>query len=881
MKRERWNQIDRLLDAALDLSPRERAAFLDDACAGDEALRKQLDALLASDNGAHSFLEQPALDVAAQELVNKKPSLLGQTIGHYKIISRVGSGGMGEVYLARDTKLDRNVALKMLPPGLVDERDRMQRFIQEAKATSALNHPNILTIHEIGEDQGQRFIATEFIDGLTLRERLSSRLEIEEALDIAIQISSALAAAHKVHIVHRDIKPENIMIRRDDRLVKVLDFGLAKTTQQRPADSAVETLLANTGPGVVMGTVAYMSPEQARGDKVDERTDIWSVGVVLYEMIAGCSPFVGGSSNEIISSILSKLPVPPLTRFAHGVPERLQEIIDKALTKNRDERYQTSRDLLIDLKRVKQSLETKAAIARSTSTDQTGLVGSHEITTIKSYKKAAIVTAIVMLSIAAIITSLVFYKSRSAASTSAIGSIAVLPFVNADSDPDTDFIADGITDNLIDRLSQLPNLKVMSHSAVFHYKDRQTDLRTIGTELAVEAVLTGRLVRRNDQLTINLELVNAKDNSHIWGEQYDRKISELLTLQRAIPLDVSEKLRLTLTGESKERLTRAHTDNPEAYQLYLKGRYVWEKFTQEGAKQAVQYFDEAIKKDPNYALAYTGIADAYTFGFGRDMGLELPQKEAHRRAREAATKALSIDPQLGEAHGALAQVLLLDEWDFLGAEREFKRAFELNPSHAEGHHQYSHLLLMLGRVNDSFVESKKYLELDPVSQSPISHLAYHYLYSRQYDDAIREYEKERQLFADTRPVRHIRLGQAYYQKGMLNEAVAEFLQGFAGTGSPPDDIAELRKAFASSGIRGFYQKRIEQFKAKPQTEQSSVDIAEFYARLGEKDQAFAWLEKAYAQHSDGLVRLKEELGFDNIRSDPRFADLLRRIGLPQ
>ena len=881
MKRERWNQIDRLLDAALDLSPRERAAFLDDACAGDEALRKQLDALLAYDNGAHSFLEQPALDIAAQELVNKKPSLLGQTIGHYKIISRVGSGGMGEVYLARDTKLDRNVALKMLPPGLVDERDRMQRFIQEAKATSALNHPNILTIHEIGEDQGQRFIATEFIDGLTLRERLSSRLEIEEALDIAIQISSALAAAHKVHIVHRDIKPENIMIRRDDRLVKVLDFGLAKTTQQRPADSAVETLLANTGPGVVMGTVAYMSPEQARGDKVDERTDIWSVGVVLYEMIAGCSPFVGGSSNEIISSILSKLPVPPLTRFAHGVPERLQEIIDKALTKNRDERYQTSRDLLIDLKRVKQSLETKAAIARSTSTDQTGLVGSHEITTIKSYKKAAIVTAIVMLSIAAIITSLVFYKSRSAASTSAIGSIAVLPFVNADSDPDTDFIADGITDNLIDRLSQLPNLKVMSHSAVFHYKDRQTDLRTIGTELAVEAVLTGRLVRRNDQLTINLELVNAKDNSHIWGEQYDRKISELLTLQRAIPLDVSEKLRLTLTGESKERLTRAHTDNPEAYQLYLKGRYVWEKFTQEGAKQAVQYFDEAIKKDPNYALAYTGIADAYTFGFGRDMGLELPQKEAHRRAREAATKALSIDPQLGEAHGALAQVLLLDEWDFLGAEREFKRAFELNPSHAEGHHQYSHLLLMLGRVNDSFVESKKYLELDPVSQSPISHLAYHYLYSRQYDDAIREYEKERQLFADTRPVRHIRLGQAYYQKGMLNEAVAEFLQGFAGTGSPPDDIAELRKAFASSGIRGFYQKRIEQFKAKPQTEQSSVDIAEFYARLGEKDQAFAWLEKAYAQHSDGLVRLKEELGFDNIRSDPRFADLLRRIGLPQ
>ena len=883
MKRERWSQIDRLLDAALDLSPHERAAFLDDACAGDEALRKQLDALLASDDGAHSFLEQPALDVAAQELVNKRNSMLGQIIGHYKIISRVGTGGMGEVYLARDTKLDRNVALKMLPPGLVDERDRMQRFVQEAKAASALNHPNILTIHEIGEDQGQRFIATEFIDGLTLRERLSSRLDVEEALDIAIEISSALVAAHKAHIVHRDIKPENIMIRRDDRVVKVLDFGLAKT-QQRPSDvpvdSAVETLLANTRPGIVMGTVAYMSPEQARGDKVDERTDIWSLGVVLYEMIAGCSPFVDGSSNEIISSILSKHPVPPLTRFAHDVPERLQEIIDKALTKNRDERYQTSKDLLIDLKRVKQSLETKAAIDRSTSSDQTRLVSAREITTIKSYKKATLVTAIVMLAIGAIITSLVFYKSRSAAGTSAIGSIAVLPFVNANSDPDIDFIADGLTDNLIERLSQLPNLKVVSHSAVLHYKDRQTDPRTIGTELAVEAVLTGRLVRRNDLLTISLELVNAKDNTHIWGGQYDRRISELLALQREIPLDVSEKLRLTVSGESKERLTRAHTDNPEAYQLYLKGRYAWGKFTQDGAKEAVKYFDEAIRKDPNYAPAYAGIADAYMFGYGRELGPTVPQKEVHRRAREAATKALSIDPQLGEAHAALAQVILLDEWDFAGAEREFKRAFELNPSNAEGHHQYSHLLLMLGRTNDSFVESKKYLELDPVSWAPIGHLAYHYLYSRQYDEAMREFEKERQLFPE-RPVRHIRLGQLYYQKGMLNESVAEYLQGFAGLGSPPDKIADLRKAFVSSGIRGFFQKLIEQLKAKPETEQSTVDIAEFYARLGEKDQAFVWLEKAYAQHSDGLVRLKEELGFDSIRSDPRYADLLRRIGLPQ
>jgi serine/threonine-protein kinase len=907
MKRERWNQIDQLLDAALELPRQKRAAFLDQACAGDDELRKNLDALLASDDDARSFLEQPALDVAAKELVAKKASMLGQSIGHYRIVSQLGAGGMGEVYLAKDTKLDRKVALKILPSQLAADRSRMQRFVQEAKAASALNHPNILTIYEIGEVDGQRFIATEFIDGMTLRERLSSPLDVEDALDIAIQISSALAAAHKLHIIHRDIKPENIMIRREDQLAKVLDFGLAKMTQQRPsdvpADSAVATLLANTVPGVVLGTVAYMSPEQALGEKVDERSDIWSLGVVLYEMIAGCSPFVAGSSNEIISSILSKRPAPPLTRFATGVPERLQEIIDKALTKNKDERYQTSKDLLIDLKRLKQTLETDAAVKRSTSPDQVGAAAAREITTkagvaatqsassveyivsqVKSHKKAVIATAAMLISIGAIVTIVSFSPSRHRSATvgaNAIGSIAVLPFVNANSDPDTDFIADGITDNIIERLSQLPNLKVMSHSAVFHYKDRPSDPRTIGTELTVEAVLTGRLVKRNDALSISLELVNARDNSHIWGEQYNRKLSELLALQREIPLDVSEKLRLTLSGESKERLTRANTDNPEAYQLYLKGRYAWENHTPDGVKQGVQYFEEAIKKDSNYALAYAGLADAYMFGFRREVALELSQKEAHRRGREAATKALSIDPQLGEAHAALGQVILLDEWDFSGAEREFKRAIELNPSHAEAHHQYSHLLLMLGRINESLIESKRYLELDPISFEPIAHLAYHYLYARQYDEAIRQYQKADALYPDLNPVIHLRLAEAFYQKGMFKEAVSEYLQWFAGTGSPPDKIAELRKAFAGSGIRGFYQKLIEQFKAKPQTEQTSVDIAGFYARLGEKDQAFAWLEKAFAQHADGLVRLKEELGFDNLRSDPRYAELLRRMGIPQ
>lgn len=460
-----------------------------------------------------------------------------------------------------------------------------------------------------------------------------------------------------------------------------------------------------------------------------------------------------------------------------------------------------------------------------------------------------------------------------------ISSIAVLPFSNASSDPDTDFISDGITDNIIERLSQLPNFKVMSHTAVFHYKGRTIDPRAIGNELGVEAVLTGRLMKRNDALIINLELVNAKDNSHIWGEQYDRKLSEFLALQREIPLDVSDKLRLKLSGDSKERLTHAHTDSAEAYQLYLKGRFAWEKWSLEGAKQAVAFFEEAIRKDPNYALAYAGLADAYMFGAGAGAGL--PQKEAHRRAREAATKALSIDSQLGEARAALAEVLLHDDWDFAGAEREFKRAIELNPSYAEGYHQYSHLLLLLGRINESFILSTKFLELDPVSLAPSVHLAYHYLYARQYDEAIQQYQKDLQLYRDAPPVVHTRLGDAYYQKDMFREAVEEYLKTLTLEGFASDRIAALREAFDKGGIKAYLQKRVKQLNAAAQTEPEYVIIAALHARLGEKDQSFEWLEKAYAAHSDELVRLKEEVGFDNLRSDPRYADLLRRIGLPQ
>lgn len=913
-----WEKLKEFFHSALALPPKDRPAYLDQACAGDAFLRQSVEALLKSHEES-GFVDEPAYAAAANLIVDDQqieqhPEAgvfqAGQKIGRYRINSLLGEGGMGRVYLAEDTKLRRKVSLKFLSKAITRDHEKLLRFEQEARAASALNHPNILTIYEFGEDDGQQFIATEFVAGQTLRERLQRPIELDEALEIAIQITSALVAAHRVNIVHRDIKPDNVIIRKDDRLVKVLDFGLAKILTTRTLAATLNgeaPIRFKTGPGVVIGTAAYMSPEQARGDEVDERSDIWSLGVVLYEMITGSTPFVAETSNEIIAGIVSRQRAAPLSRFTHEVPERLQEIVDKVLTKDRDERYQTSKDLLIDLRRLKQSLELKAGLDGRSDTDSAS-AGMRSVETVseraaaptayptssaeyivnqvKSHKRVAIaVIALIAIAAVGIVgAGISAYKSRQpqlpAIGFPAINSIAVLPFVNGNADADTEFLSDGLTDNLIDRLSQIRGLRVMSHTAVFHYKGRETDPFTIGNELGVEAVLSGRLTKRNDVLNITLELVNAKDNSHIWGEQYDRKLSDLLALQREIPFDVSEKLRVKLSGESKERLSRPQTDNLEAYQLYLKGIHSWEKWTQSDAKEAAEFFDEAIKKDPNYALAYSGLAAVYV-NFGNGVGPDVPPKEAHRRAREAATKALSLDPELGEAHAAMAHVFLYDDWDFTGAERELRRAIELSPSYAEGHHAYSHLLLLLGRFDESFAESKRLLELDPVSETSIGHLAYHYLYARRFDEAIEQYKKDRQLYPDVDFANNFKLGEAYSQKGMFDEAIPQFLKGFAGFAYEPAKIEELKKAYAKSGIKGFYQKLLEQDLGAPQAEQNRLEIAELYARLGKKDEAFEWLEKAYVAHDDQMVRLKEELGYDNLRSDPRYVDLLRRVGLPQ
>src|SRR6266700_2579928 len=652
----------------------------------------------------------------------------GQTVAHYKIVSLIGEGGMGRVYLAEDAKLHRKVSLKFLSTNFTQDHERLRRFEQEARAVSALNHPNILTIYEIGEADGRRFIATEFIEGQTLRERMLSGVDIDEALDFAIQAASALVAAHRVNIVHRDIKPENIMIRREDGLVKVLDFGLAKLSVPRAVasgsiDREAETRMrVQTQPGVVMGTVAYMSPEQGRGDTVDERTDIWSLGVVLYEMIAGCSPFVAGTSNEIISAILSKEPAPPLARYSRLIPERLQEIVEKALTKNRDERYQTSKDLLIDLKRLKQSLETKAAVERSASPDKLGVPSSggksndakslplkvatpntqsassaeYIVNQVKSHKHGVMITfAVLLLAVASGVLIYAWRLRQTAAPIQPeIKSLAVLPLNNLSGDPAQEYFADGITEALISNLAQIRALRVISRTSAMRYKGTNKSLPEIARELNVDAVIEGSVQRSGGRVHVRAQLIHAASDSHLWAAEYDRDLRDVLALESEVARTIASEVRIKITPAEQRLLAPKRVIAREAIYDYLQGRYYLNRRTEQNLRKAIKFFEGAIQADPNYAQAYAGLADCYN-QLGTAMIGVLPPSEARRTAETAARKALEIDNDVAEAHAALGYVNYFN-WNWTTAEEEFKRAIELNPNYASAHSQYAHYLVCRG-----------------------------------------------------------------------------------------------------------------------------------------------------------------------------------------
>ncbi|MGZ8844345.1 MAG: protein kinase domain-containing protein [Pyrinomonadaceae bacterium] len=822
----------------------------------------------------------------------------GTKLGRYEIRSKIGSGGMGDVYLAHDRELDRTVAIKILSARVASDQERLRRFIQEARAASALNHPHILTIHEIGSTGSTRFIATEFIDGDTLRKRIDAGINLVDILDIAIQAASALVAAHDAGIIHRDIKPENIMV-RPDGYIKLLDFGLAKLTlplgSTTDAEAATKAMV-NTSAGAVIGTTRYMSPEQAKGTSIDSRTDLWSLGAVLYEMVTRKVPFAGETPTETISLILQREP-PPLTIYTNDVPPELERIVTRALTKKREGRYQTAEELLVDLRSLKRKIEGSAELYgtappelhAATSTDgarvepataltATPAIGPSAVTPnlssaeyivsgIKQHKRAAIISLLVL---AVGIVGLVFYL-RPRHTGVAIESIAVLPFENQNHDPNTEYLSDGVTESIINSLAQLPNVRVIARSSVFRYKGTQTDPLKAGKELGVQAVLTGRLMQRGDNLTISTELLDVRDNKQLWGEQYSEKVSDVLSVQRTIAGQITSNLRLKLSGGEQSRVTKNYTESPEAYQLYLKGRFLWNKRTSESLEKSVEYFDQAIAKDPNYALAYAGLADTW---FSRGWYRYVAPKEAYEKARSAATRALEIDERLAEAHAILAAIKSSYEWDWQGAEREFKLAIQLNPNYATAHQRYSLFLPTQGRLDEAISEARKALELDPLSL-PINENVGDILYlARRYDLAIEQLRKTIELDPNYGVV-HSTLSKVYEAQGLYEESLNERLKG-----STPETVAQLKQIYAASGIKGIWKNRLEQLLERSRNNYvSPADIALFYARLNEKDQAFAWLEKALAERSILFNYLVADPRFDNLRGDPRLANLLRRVGL--
>jgi len=819
---------------------------------------------------------------------------------------------MGEVYLAEDTRLGRKVALKLLPLDYTRDLDRLRRFEQEARAASALNHPNILTIYEIGETNSGHFIATEFIEGRTLRRHMGAhKMSLREALDVAIQVASALSAAHRAGIIHRDIKPENVML-RPDGYVKVVDFGIAKLTEFSTASGPVEPadtgsgISINTEPGIVLGSPNYMSPEQARGLKLDARTDIFSLGVVLYEMIAGKKTFDGPTVSDILVCVLERDP-PPLSQQAPDIPPKLEFIIARALAKNSEERCQTVDEMLSVLRRIKQRLDFEAGMDESISPDvlgdSTGSTGAGRdaretvkvdynsdgmraaratvitdtaITRhltgqiIRSHKKALLAVLLLIAAAAAL------YYAYSGRRAEKIDSLAVLPFANMSTDPNSEYLSDGITESLINNLSQTDALKVMSRNSVFRYKGQETDAMKVGRELSVKAVLLGRIEQRADALSVSVELVNARDNTVIWGEQYNRRMADLVTLQEEIVRRVSEKLRLKLTGDQRQRISRRYTDNSEAYQIYLRGRYQWNKRTEEGLRKGIEFFNEAIAKDPEYALAYAGLADCYALLI--EYGSR-PPKELYPMAKEAAIRALGIDDTLAEAHTSLAAVYEYD-WDWAEAEKQYRRAIELNPNYPTAHQWYAIFLSGRGRANEAVIYMKQALELDPLSLIINTSLGRVYYCARDYDRAIEQLRKTLEMepnFAEAR----FHLGLAFEGKGKYDEAVAE-LDRSVGLFQDRTMIAWIGRVYAVAGKRAEAIKVLDEVKEMSKRQYvPPYLIAIIHAGLGDKERALEWLDRVYEERSYYVIWLNVDPIFDPLREDPRFQDLLRRVGIPR
>ncbi len=889
MKQENWKNVREIFVEALGQEPAAREEFLDHACKGD-GVRREVESLLSSYNSAESFMEKPAvLEVSG---FSEKPQLeTGQILKHYKIISQIGLGGMGEVYLAQDTKLKRKVALKILSNKFSVEPQANERLLREARAAATLEHPNICTIHEIGETSDFSFIVMQYVEGETLSEKIAKNtLTIEKSINLAIRIADALEEAHTSGIIHRDIKPANIIVSKKGQ-VKVLDFGLAKVVESRSED---ETLKMLSHPNAIMGTTPYMSPEQLQGKPLDSRADIFSFGVMFYEMLSGKQPFNKEDGAQTIAAILKTEPE-PLSDLAPNTPTGAEQIIARCLQKEREERYQTTKDLLDDLIDLRNEYEFDGKSSRSApqtgyqdvQTDKTRTTTSPQV--VQNSSSAEYITTeirrhkyVALAGLTALVIALAAFGYYAYfAPEPSITSIAVLPFENGNDDENLAYLSDGLSEDLINRLSQLPQLKVISRQSSFKFKSKDANFREIGNKLDVQAVVAGKILKVGDRLTIRVEMVDTSDNKQIWGERYVKTVDDVLVIQNEIARIVSEKLHLQLTGQQKQKIAEVGTVNVEAYESYLSGRIIASKGGPSSPNEAIKYYEKSIELDPDFALSYVGLAGVY---LGKSWLSEMDPQDAMSQIKKLVEKALELDPNLAEAYLILANIKMR-EWDFDGAKRRFEKAIELAPNSAKIRTSYGQFLSYMGEHDKALFEIKNAQILDPLATFAFGE-AYFLLEAQRFEEAIEKIKYHIKLNPGT-PLGSMLYGYALAGNGNYKEAIESYKKAIE-LSYKPNEIGShhiyLGAAYALDGNREEALKILKKLEEKDRTKDGYISYTEFsiiYGALGDNDKAFWMLEKAYERKDFQLITLYADPAYEPLRDDPRFKDLARRVGLPQ